>query len=234
MGRIVKKQVSETFRLGALLAVTGGFLDAYTYLVRGQVFANAETGNIVLLGIRLIEGEWQRALGYLVPILAFGAGIIVAECIRAKFKEHPAIHWRQLSVLAEGMILLLVAFLPQSLNTLANVLVAFVCAVQVESFRKVNGNAFATTMCTGNLRSGTERLYQFLRTRERAQFLQAIQYYGIIMFFIIGSALGAVVSKRLAERAVLLCCILLLVAFLVMFWQTEEDKLNREMNRKLH
>ena len=44
-------QMSETLFLGALLTVTGGFLDAYTYLCRGKVFANAQTGNIVLLGV---------------------------------------------------------------------------------------------------------------------------------------------------------------------------------------
>ena len=36
-----QRQMSETFRLGALLTVVGGFLDTYTYLSRGGVFANA-------------------------------------------------------------------------------------------------------------------------------------------------------------------------------------------------
>ena len=41
-------QMSETFRVGALLACVGGFLDAYTFLCRGGVFANAQTGNLAL------------------------------------------------------------------------------------------------------------------------------------------------------------------------------------------
>ena len=47
-------QTSERFRIGALLAVAGGLLDAYTYLMRDGVFANAQTGNIVLLGVRAV------------------------------------------------------------------------------------------------------------------------------------------------------------------------------------
>ena len=43
-------QMSESLLLGVLLAVAGGFFDAYTYLCRGKVFANAQTGNIVLSG----------------------------------------------------------------------------------------------------------------------------------------------------------------------------------------
>lgn len=219
---IKRKQMSETFRLGAVLALAGGFLDAYSYSVRGGVFANAETGNMVLLGIHAMRGEWHTALTYLVPVAAFAAGIIVAECIKARFRDRGGIHWRQLSVLAELCILLVVAFLPQSLNMAANVSVSFVCAVQVESFRKVHGNAFATTMCTGNLRSGTERLYQFLRSGNPEQRRQAGQYYGIILCFILGAALGAWVSSLLAERAVLIACVLLLAAFLMMFWNMED------------
>ena len=65
-------QVSESLRLGLVLALVGGYLDAYTYLCRGGVFANAETGNMVLLGIHLAQGHWQGALKYLSPVLAFG------------------------------------------------------------------------------------------------------------------------------------------------------------------
>ena len=44
-----KMQTSETFLLSAILAVSGGFQDAYTYNVRGEVFSNAQTGNVVLM-----------------------------------------------------------------------------------------------------------------------------------------------------------------------------------------
>ena len=71
--------MSESLLLGALLAVAGGFFDAYTYLCRGGVFANAQTGNIVLFGLELAQREWMRALGYLVPIVAFAVGVVAAE-----------------------------------------------------------------------------------------------------------------------------------------------------------
>jgi hypothetical protein len=41
----------DTLPTGLLLACAGGFLDAYTFVGRGGVFANAQTGNIVLLGV---------------------------------------------------------------------------------------------------------------------------------------------------------------------------------------
>ena len=134
-----------------------------------------------------------------------------------RLRAAQALHWRQVTVAAELLLLAAVAFLPAALDNAANVLVAFVCAVQVESFRKVNGNAFATTMCTGNLRSGTERLYLWGKTGERDHGHRAAQYYGIIVFFIVGAALGAWCSGRWGQRAVLGACVLLLAAFLLMF-----------------
>ena len=134
-------QTSESFRLGALLAVAGGFLDAYTYLVRGGVFANAQTGNIVLLGVRMIQGQWALALHYLIPILAFAGGVVVADLVKYRFRHASGIHWRQMTVGLELVLLAGVAFLPSQMDNLANIAVSFVCAVQVESFRKVHGNA---------------------------------------------------------------------------------------------
>lgn len=213
----MERQMSESFRLGALLAVAGGLLDAYTYLVRGGVFANAQTGNIVLLGVRLTEGAWAQAVHYLIPVLAFALGVLAVEVIRHRRQDHAGMHWRQFTVAGEIACLILVAFLPGSLDSLANVLVSFVCAVQVESFRKVHGNAFASTMCTGNLRSGTEQLFRWLTQGKREHLHRAGQYYGIILCFLAGAGLGAVCSAWLARQAVLVACVPLLAAFLLMF-----------------
>lgn len=213
----MKKQTSESFHLGALLAITGGMLDAYTYLVRGGVFANAQTGNVVLLGVRLIQGQWPLVLHYLIPISAFAVGVIVAEIVKQRFRYSGAIHWRQITVALELLLLAIVAFLPSKLDNVANVAVSFVCAVQVESFRKVNGNAFTTTMCTGNLRSGTERLFLYLKTGERDHWRRAIQYYGIILCFIAGAALGALCAGGMGRTGVLVSLLPLSAALIMMF-----------------
>lgn len=222
MEQTTHRQMSESFRLGAVLALTGGFLDAYTYLIRGGVFANAQTGNIVLLGVRLMEGDWGGAGHYLVPILAFAAGVLAAELIRGRFRGAQALHWRQITVAAELLLLAAVAFLPAALDNAANVLVAFVCAVQVESFRKVNGNAFATTMCTGNLRSGTELLCRYFQTGEGAVLRKAMQYFGIILFFLIGAVIGFFLTQQYGVRSVYFCCGLLFLVFLILFIKIEE------------
>lgn len=158
------KQMSESIRLGMLLAVSGGFMDAYSYLVRDHVFANAQTGNILLFGVNLAEGNFQIAIRYFFPVFAFAAGIALAELVRAGEKRR--IHWRQTAVCIEAAILAVVAFFPLSMNLLANSLTSFACGIQAESFRKIRGNSMATTMCIENVRSGTQNLCHYFRSKD--------------------------------------------------------------------
>ena len=44
-------QMSEAFCTAMFLSLSGGLQDVYTYLFRGKVFANAQTGNIVLMAV---------------------------------------------------------------------------------------------------------------------------------------------------------------------------------------
>lgn len=223
----IKRQMSESLLVGTLLALAGGFLDAYTYLIRDHVFANAQTGNIVLLGVHMMNGEWMQALYYLIPILSFAAGVLLVLVVRTKVQDDSRLHWRQVIVIVEIALLFAVAFLPQQLNMLANVLVSFTCAMQVEGFRKIRGVTCATTMCTGNLRSATELMWNYRKTGDRDLRRRSLHYYGVDIIFVFGAMIGAFVTKLAAERAVLTVCVVLGAAFFAMF--LEEDIFERNL-----
>ena len=210
-------QMSEAFITALFLSVSGGLQDVYTYLFRGKVFANAQTGNIVLMSVHAFAGEWGEALRYLVPLCAFALGIFAAEFIRLKLREMQWLHWRQLVVLFEILLLFVVGFLPQELNLLANSIVSFSCAMQVQAFRKVNGYAFASTMCIGDLRSGVEALCVWSRTRDPKAKDRMLRYFGIILLFALGSGIGSKSCVWLGGRTIWISCGLLLVSFALMF-----------------
>lgn len=217
-----EKQMSENFILGIMLALTGGFLDAYTYITRGGVFANAQTGNIVLMGINLAKGDFERVFHYVVPILAFALGILIAEVIKSKLKQAQHMHWRQIIVLAEIILLIVCGFIPDGKgNTAVNVVISFVCSLQVESFRVINGNTVATTMCTGNLRSGTELLFLGIRKKNKHIALRSLTYYGINLFFALGAIVGAVATKFLDVKSIFIASALLVIPFIMMFKPSE-------------
>lgn len=210
-------QTSETLRIGILLALSGGLMDAYSYICRGGVFANAQTGNMLLLGVHLSSGQWQEAARYALPVFAFAMGIAIAEFIRYVMKNKNLLHWRQVTVFLEALILLLVAFIPLRYNFLANALTSFACGMQVESFRKIHGNGIATTMCIGNLRNGTQNFCEFVETRERKHLKKSAFYYGIIVFFVIGAVVGNQVIRWQGTKAIMGSSALLAAAFFLMF-----------------
>ncbi len=210
-------QMSESFLTAVFLSLSGGLQDAYTYLFRGKVFANAQTGNIVLMSANLMDGNWERVVHYLVPLCAFALGVLTAEKMRERFREMQKLHWRQLVVLDEVLLLFIVGFLPQEQNLLANAVVSFACAMQVQAFRKVDGYAFASTMCIGDLRSGVEALCIWRKTREPQAKDRMLRYFGIILLFAIGAGIGSKSSAMLGGRAIWISCGFLLVSFALMF-----------------
>ena len=142
-----KQQMSESMVLAVLLTLAGGFQDAYSYNCRGKVFANAQTGNIVLLGQNLAQGNWGTALHYLMPLAAFISGVYVTEWVHHLYKDYQRIHWRQIVLIVEVVLLAVVGILPHSFDVLANVLMSFACAMQVNSFRKFRRIPCVSAIC---------------------------------------------------------------------------------------
>ena len=61
----------DSILVALLLTLTGGFLDAYTFMLRGGTFANAQTGNIVMTGVNLAKGNAGDAITNVCAIIAF-------------------------------------------------------------------------------------------------------------------------------------------------------------------
>ena len=213
------KQVSESIELGIILALVGGFMDVYSYVGRGGVFANAQTGNILLVGVHLSEGDPSLAMRYLLPVLCFSVGIMVSDLVHERFAS--VMHWRQLTVLTEALILLGVGLLPPEHNMLANGLTSLACGMQVESFRKIHGRGTATTMCIGNLRSALQNVDDYIITHQRGFLMNGVLYFGVIAVFVCGAVLGNWCLERFGLSAIGICSLLLLAAFFMMFSDRE-------------
>lgn len=211
--------MSESFRVGALLAFSGGILDAYTYLCRGGVFANAQTGNIVLVGINAAQGKWTGALSAMIPVMAFMTGILITALMRKRFKTEDAhvLHWRHLMLIFEMGLLAVIAFFPVGwMDHMVNVIVSFVCSMQVQTFRKIHGYSFASTMCTGNLRNGTEALCRYIGTGNADERRRCLYSYGVILFFVLGAVAGALCSSRVPVLTIPLAILMYIAAFILM------------------
>ena len=216
------KQISESIELGIILALAGGFMDVYSYIGRDHVFANAQTGNILLVGVSISEGNWALAGRYFFPVVSFAVGIMLADLVHERFGS--VIHWRQVTVFFEAVILLGVSFIPGGgYNLLANCLTSFACGMQVESFRKIHGHGIATTMCIGNLRNALQNVDDYIITHKRGFLENGVLYFGVIFTFVFGAVLGNWCIERMGLHAIVVASLLLFVAFAIMFIDRERD-----------
>ena len=224
-------QMSEAFRTVMFLSASGGLQDAYTYIGRGKVFANAQTGNIVLMSQSLFEGDFARFAHYFIPVLAFALGVAAAECIRLRWREAKRMHWRQLVLLTEIALLFVVGFFPAAWDIGANALVSFSCAMQVQAFRKVHGYPFASTMCIGNLRSGMDSLVGFGHTRDKKLLWKGLHYFGVIFVFALGAGIGTQCVGIFGEKTIWLSCVLLLVSVCFMLINAHLPEIEQELEK---
>ena len=222
------KQASESIELGIVLALAGGFMDVYSYVARGGVFANAQTGNILLTGVHLSEGDFVLAIRYAVPVICFAVGIMLADLVHERFCSR--FHWRQVTVFAEALILLGVSCMSSELDLPANCLTSFACGMQVESFRKIHGHGIATTMCIGNLRSALQSVDDYIVTHKRGFLENGALYFGIIACFVAGAVLGNWCVDMLGLRAIAVASALLLLAFVIMFADRERARRRAQTN----
>lgn len=167
-----------------ILGFAGGFFDAYTYVARGGVFCNAQTGNLILMTLGICGGEGIRALRYLIPVAFFVLANIVGDITyraakkRAEKKGIGLQEGRflyQSAILAtETAILTVVGFIPVTFPALLpNALISSVAALQYHAFRDMNGVALSTVFCTNNLRLLSGHLFTAAADKDKLSLKKA-------------------------------------------------------------
>lgn len=211
----LQPNICESVPFGVILAIAGGFLDAYTFVGRGGVFANAQTGNIVLLGIYASKKEWNHAVVHIPPILAFMIGVAVAEWIRTQSRLL-LLHWIEVVLILEIMVLFIIGFIPSTVpNIIVTVAVSFVASIQAFSFRKLVDSPYATTMSTGNLRTASHAAYIALTTKDHEAAIRAIRFFTVILSFVFGAFLGGLLTLSMGVKSVWCAAIVLVCAYIL-------------------
>ncbi len=209
-------EIHESFRFGILLAIAGGFLDSYTFIGRGGVFANAQTGNIVLLGIYAAKREWVQALVHIPPILAFIIGVIVVQAIKNNSSRLFILDWARAVLVFEIIVLFIIGFIPNTFSDIiVNIIISFVASVQVTSFPKLADYPYSSTMSTGNLRSASKAAYIAFTQKDTEAAIRTIRFFTIVLSFLLGSFLGGLLTFIVGVKAIWGAGIVLVGAFIL-------------------
>lgn len=213
--------MEETLPVAVLLSTSGGYLDAFTWIVHDGVLANTQTANIVLLGVSLAAGNQAQALHHVPPIMAFVAGVITAFHLR----RHMPHRYLQVSLIVEIAILISVMLTHVYIPEVAGIIgISYAAALQTSSFTKVNGWSYSSVMTTGNLRQSVEALLAGLSSPKDPKELRKAQVFGVVCIsFGTGAALGAFLTSRIGVVA-LTFPIMILIVSLIRPWQRSHDR----------
>lgn len=192
-----------TLSISALLAAAGGFLDGFTYAGHGHVFANAMTGNVVLLGINLVSGSWPTALRHIPPIVAFLVGVSVALAMQLHSQRRGVSAPYAGVVVLEIALLSILSLLPATAaDFLFTISIAFAASVQVQTFREVNGHSFSSTFTTGNLRTLAEAAFSWSFEGHKPQSARVMKDFAVICAaFLAGATAGGYTTQQFGNRA---------------------------------
>ena len=208
------KITAESVRLGVILAMIGGFLDAYTFIEYNGVFANAQTGNIVLVGIGIAKANLNFTINALLPILSCIAGVFV--CLIVKEKVSSNFKWEKKVIILEAATLLLVYFFHDYFSSrITTTIISFVSSIQIASFRRLVDSPYCTTMCTGNLRQACERIFSSIVNKDKEDKKRAIRLCTVILFFVIGAFLGGVFCNLLGRNSIIIEVLFLVLAYCI-------------------
>lgn len=215
--------LESTLWASALFSAIGGFLDAYTFIGHGMVFANAQSGNVLFAALAVANAQWSVALRHIPPIIALFVGTFF---VRAVQLAGPRLKFRAVSVClaVESLVLLVNAALPVNMNDyLTTVSISFAAALQWSAFENVEGWAYTSIAATGNFRKLADALFTLIIGAAPAAGVssRARAFAAICAGFAIGAVIGALATRAMGNAAALLpavCLLGMLVMFDVTAW----------------
>ena len=224
--------VCEQKMVYALLMASGGMMGAYTYLLRGGVFCNAQTANVLVMGMSFGKGDWAGGLYYLIPFAAYLLGAFVSEILPSPVKKLGFLRWDTYLIIVETAALFLLGFVPLTVpHQIVQVIINFLASMQYNTFRQAEGIPMATTFCTNHIRQVGVGFAKALRKKDSKALRRGLIHLGMVACFFVGAALLTSLCNAMAEKAIWVTMVpmgIVLVKLIRADLGSEHDALDRK------
>lgn len=204
MNSTSKHRMFEGIRVATLVTFISGFINSFTFATQEGRFAGVQTGNLIYMMIRLAEGKYAESFSYILPILFFILGQSFVYFGR-RWAQKKGYHWHFLGSFFLLILMLLIAFsspIVSSNVTLAGL--AFFASIQLDTFKKIRGVAYANVMMTGNMKNVAWMLTKALAEKDHQLLKKSLYTVWILISFMIGVFLAKVTSDYWQEYALYL------------------------------
>ena len=212
--------------------LSAGMMGAFTYIVRGGVFCNAQTANFVMMAAAFGQGKWQSGFYYLIPITAYLSGTIISEILPSPIKRLGILRWDTYLIGFEILVLFIVGCLPLTIpDQIVHISINFIASMQYNTFRQAEGEPMATTFCTNHIRQTGVGFAKYLRKGDKNALITGLKHLKMIAVFFLGGAIMSVFSHFAGIHSIWIAIIPLGIIFVILTYADlvpEHDALDKK------
>lgn len=188
-----------------------GFIDAFTFITQDELFASAQTGNMVVLAAKLFSGDLSEALVHFSSFAGFAMGAFLSQGVIERFKEYGLRKYR-IYLFLQMVFLLMLALIQQHIGaSVIGFLLGLLAGYELTVFRKIKSTSINNGIMTGNTKNLMNNLYLAIFNKDKEAMHTFYTLLLGIAVFMSGVGVGTIVLYFGAYLT--LWCAFILTAF---------------------
>lgn len=221
----IRKISRQSKRLALFLTFCAGYVDAYTFIVRGNTLVAGQTGNVVFLSVGLIQHNVSDASAKVMTLLAFMMGVLLLTIYKEKLRivKKPI-----LSVIPLAVLSLIIGFVPQTVENIYLVPpLAFCMGLVTTAFGEVSGIAYNNAFMTGNIKRTMLAFGDYFRTKHTPFLREGLIFISLLSSFVFGVVFSAYLTIYYQEKTILGVPLMMSIFYFSMLfasWRKKERK----------
>ena len=218
----IRKISRQSKRLALFLTFCAGYVDAYTFIVRGNTLVAGQTGNVVFLSVGLIQHNVSDASAKVMTLLAFMMGVFLLTVYKEKLRivKKPI-----LSVIPLAVLSLIIGFVPQTVENIYLVPpLAFCMGLVTTAFGEVSGIAYNNAFMTGNIKRTMLAFGDYFRTKHTPFLREALIFVSLLSSFVFGVVFSAYLTIYYQEKTILGVPLMMSIFYISMLFASWRKK----------
>lgn len=224
----IRKISRQSKRLALFLTFCAGYVDAYTFIVRGNTFVAGQTGNVVFLSVGLIQHNVSDASAKVMTLLAFMMGVLLLTVYKEKLRivKKPI-----LSVIPLAVLSLIIGFVPQTVENIYLVPpLAFCMGLVTTAFGEVSGIAYNNAFMTGNIKRTMLAFGDYFRTKHTPFLREGLIFVSLLSSFVFGVVFSAYLTIYYQEKTILGVPLMMSIFYFSMLFASWRKKGEKKLN----
>lgn len=203
-----------------------GAIDAYTFIQQDGSFASAQTGNLVVLSIKIFSGQFHETSYHIFSFIGYAIGAFIGEVMVDKLKDHRFYSIKrplQLKVLVLAGIAIFQPILPHGTKVF---FLGLLAGYALSVYRKFSSTTVNNGIMTGNTKNMMNKLYLTIFKKDQAAKQSLAHFFIVLVVFTAGAGVSTLFIHLNPASVMWFCFILMFSALIIVELLLAQHKKN--------